>query len=68
MMRARLLSGVILGAVLTIAFAYLHDTQFVANDATGLARPFVNWDVVNADWQRLTGRLRQEWNRLAATR
>jgi hypothetical protein len=67
-MRARLLVGVVLGALLTIAFAYVHDTQFTATDATGVARPFVNWDVVNRDWQRLTGRIREEWSRLAANR
>jgi len=67
-MRARTLVGVVLGALLTIALAYLHDTQFVATDANGGARPFVNWDVVNRDWQRLTGRLRQEWSRPSASR
>jgi hypothetical protein len=67
-MRARSLVAVVLGALLTISLAYLHDTQFAATDTTGVARPFVNWDVVNRDWQRLTGRVRQEWNRLAANR
>jgi hypothetical protein len=67
-MRARMLVGVILGVLLTIALAYVHDTQFVTADASGIARPFVNWDVVNRDWQRLTGRLREEWNRIAANR
>jgi hypothetical protein len=67
-MRSRLLVGVLLGALLTISLAYMHDTQFAATDATGVTRPFVNWDVVNRDWQRLTGRLREQWNRLAANR
>jgi hypothetical protein len=67
-MSPRLSLGVILGVVLTIAVAYVHDTQFVGTDATGVARPFVSWDVVNRDWQRLTGRIRDEWNRLAANR
>jgi len=67
-MRARTWLGVILGALLTIAFAYVHDTQFTASDGTGVSRPYVNWDVVNRDWQRLTGRIREEWNRLAANR
>lgn len=64
----RFLLGLILGAALLMALAYFHDTQMVGSDTADAAsaRPFVNWDVVDRDWQRLTGRVRQEWNRLAA--
>jgi hypothetical protein len=65
----RFLLGLILGSALTIALAYFHDTQMASPDATTVAgRPMVNWDVVDHDWQQVTGRVRHEWNRLAANR
>jgi hypothetical protein len=58
----RILLGMILGAVLTIGGAYVYDTQ--ATTKPGIERPMVNWDVVSRNWNRLTGRVRQEWTRL----
>jgi hypothetical protein len=59
----RILFGMILGAALTIGGAYLHDTQFVGRP--GVERQvMVNWDVVSRNWNQLTARVRQEWNRL----
>jgi hypothetical protein len=64
----RFVLGVIVGIFLTLGVAYLHDAS-VRTDASApgaAARPMVNWDVVETEWQRITGRLRREWDRLAA--
>jgi hypothetical protein len=64
----RFLLGIIVGIGLTIGGAYLLDsgrTADAASNATA-ARPMVNWDVVDRNWQRATSRVRQEWDRLAA--
>ncbi len=43
--------GIILGVLLTIGAAYLHDLN-----ATG---KMVNWEVVSARWNALTGEVQQ---------
>lgn len=58
----RVLFGMVLGALLTIGVAYIHDTR-VAETAT-IERPMVNWDVVGKNWHQFTARMRDEWNRL----
>lgn len=66
----RLLLGIVLGALLTVAGAYLYDSSHALNAANASAnveRPLVNWDVVNNKWDHLTERARAEWNRLRAT-
>jgi hypothetical protein len=72
----RLLLGIILGIGLTIGGAYLFDSARTTDTASttdgasttvpAKARPMVNWDVVEANWQRVTSRVRREWDRLAA--
>lgn len=65
----RVLIGIILGAVLTAGSAYLYDSHkaMVALNAPAMAqRSLVNWDVVGTKWDRLSGRARAEWNRLAS--
>jgi hypothetical protein len=63
----RFIFGIIVGIFLTIGVAYLHDASVPDASASGpAARPMVNWDVVETEWQRVTGRLRREWDRLAA--
>jgi hypothetical protein len=64
----RLLLGIIIGIGLTIGVAYLHDSGSTADASSNAiaARPMVNWDVVDANWQRATSRVRREWDRLAA--
>ncbi len=63
----RFLLGIIVGIGLTIGGAYLYDSR-TATDVSNAraARPMVNWDVVDANWERATSRLRREWDRLAA--
>jgi hypothetical protein len=63
----RFLLGIIVGICLTIGGAYLYDGGSRADaSSTTAARPMVNWDVVDTNWQRASSRVRQEWDRLAA--
>jgi hypothetical protein len=65
----RVLTGIILGAILTIGGAYLYDSHNAlanTNAAAGVQRPMVNWDVVGNKWDHLTERARAEWNRLTS--
>jgi hypothetical protein len=66
----RLLLGMIIGMGLTIGGAYIYDSMGggTAESSPGAtaARPMVNWDVVDRNWQRATSRVKREWDRLAA--
>ncbi len=62
----RFLLGIIVGIGLTIGGAYLYDSGTTTDAAAAEARPMVNWDVVDTNWQRATSRMRREWDRLAA--
>jgi hypothetical protein len=64
----RFLLGVLIGVGLTVGAAYLYDSRNTADAASNAtaARPMVNWDVVDRNWQRATSRVRQEWDKLAA--
>ena len=66
----RVLVGIVLGCVLTIGGAYLHDSNNALGAKTqtqaAFPRPLVNWDVVSVEWNHLTERARAEWTRLAA--
>ena len=64
----RFLLGIIVGIGLTIGGAYLYDSRGTTDTAANAtaARPMVNWDVVDRNWQRASSRVRQEWDRLAA--
>jgi hypothetical protein len=61
----RVLLGIIIGVFLTIGGVYIHDTQFAAGKP-GVERQMVNWDAVGRNWNQLTARVRQEWNRLTS--
>jgi hypothetical protein len=64
----RFLLGIIVGVGLTVGAAYLYDSRNTADASSNAtaARPMVNWDVVDRNWQRATSRVRQEWDKLAA--
>ena len=70
----RLILGMILGAVLTVVGAYIHDNGtssappaqsegMPAPTEPAQARPMVNWDVVAQEWGRLSTRAQAEWNK-----
>jgi hypothetical protein len=62
--------GMILGALLTVAGAYLYDSMQTSSVATGPSagahRTMVNWDVVSQNWQSLKLRTQAEWNKLSS--
>ncbi len=62
----RFILGVIVGALLTIGFAYVHDTRLEETAST--ERPFVNWDAVGTSAHTATIAMREEWDRLTAKR
>lgn len=63
----RVILGMILGAILTIAGAYSYDvfsgkmavTQDAPANAVAEDRPMVNWDVVERRWRHLETNLRE---------
>src|SRR5690349_13399125 len=59
----RLLFGIVLGVLLTIGGAYIHDGGARA-DATTAERPMVNWDVVSVKWHGLTEGAKHQWDRV----
>jgi hypothetical protein len=61
----RVILGVILGAALTIAGAYLYDSTHALATTSTAQRPMVNWDVVSTKWDHLQTRARTEWTRIA---
>jgi hypothetical protein len=60
----RLLLGMILGALLTVAGAYAYDTSTgrapngLSVSAAGARPPMVNWDVVSDNWSGVQTNLR----------
>jgi hypothetical protein len=59
-----MLLGVILGAILTVAGAYLFDSSSgrapngLTTTSAGGQAPLVNWDVVSNDWNAFTTNVR----------
>jgi hypothetical protein len=66
----RILLGMVLGAAFTVAFAYYHDSTHASPGASGPAagihRTMVNWDVVEANWNRLKSKAQSGWTELKA--
>jgi hypothetical protein len=67
----RILFGMILGACLTIGFAYMYDASATNSSeqtaqTSGERKPMVNWDVVSVDWHEWSASVRNTWNKLAA--
>jgi hypothetical protein len=62
----RLLLGIILGAVLTVGFAYYYDSMHTSSLATGDNRPMVNWDVVESNWNDFKIKAQSGWTELKA--
>lgn len=63
----RLFLGIILGIVLTLGVAYVHDSTLpTASASAPVERPMVNWDVVRDNVSALAARARDQWARLTA--
>jgi len=64
----RVLFGMILGALLTIGVAFVHDSwssnSASASSSVADAR-MVNWDVVGANWRIVKDRARDTWTMLS---
>ena len=62
--------GMILGAILLVAGAYVSDSQSTSSVANGqnaaTSRTLVNWDVVSADWHALKTRAHEDWIKLSS--
>jgi hypothetical protein len=67
-MGMRTFLGMILGCLLTIGIVYLHDVRAsstVASSTTGVeTRQIVNWDVAQANWNKMTDNVRQAFVKL----
>lgn len=66
----RILIGMILGAILTVAAAYSIDSMNTSTVASGPNatdnKPMVNWDVVQTNWKNFKERAQQGWSDLRA--
>jgi hypothetical protein len=60
----RVFLGMVLGALLTVLAAYIHDGG--RTDQVGGARTMVNWDVVSENWQAAKTRVQHEWTQLSS--
>jgi hypothetical protein len=60
--------GMILGCLLTIGMVYIHDVRAsssVASTTTGVeTRQIVNWDVAQANWNKMTENAHHAWIKL----
>jgi hypothetical protein len=68
----RVFLGMILGVLLTIGAAFLHDTWATGpSSTTGSTssaveqRAMVNWDVVGENWRIARQRMREAWTTLS---
>ncbi len=65
----RFLTGVIVGILLTVVTALIHDNNAgTADTATIAQRPMVNWEVVRANVTDLSAWARQQWTKLTSDR
>jgi hypothetical protein len=66
----RVLLGIILGVILTIAGAYFYDSSTgresngLTTTAAGGQAPLVNWDVVSSEWNIFTTNVRESADNL----
>jgi hypothetical protein len=62
--------GMILGALLLVCGVYVYDsmqTSSVANGQVAQAnRTIVNWDVAQADWNKLKNRAHEDWVKISS--
>jgi hypothetical protein len=67
----RFILGVILGAILTVTIAFIHDNWVTGTVTTGAPAAvskhhnMVNWDVVSANWRTARRRAHEAWTTLS---
>ena len=59
----RSLVGLILGCLLTVAAAYIHDTTVAEGGPAG-ANALVNWDVAAREWDRVKAGVQTAWEKV----
>jgi hypothetical protein len=65
----RVIIGMLLGAVLTVGGAYVHDSIYASTTtptppAASGQRPLVNWDVFNVTARNTSAAANRMWNQL----
>lgn len=60
----RVLFGMMLGALLTVFAAYIHDSARTGE--AGLSRNMVNWEIVSENWQAAKTGVQRGWTQLSA--
>lgn len=60
----RLIPGIILGILITIGTAYVHDSWTSEPGAATEEQRMVNWDVVHRNFHDMGVNIAAEWNRL----
>lgn len=55
--------GIVLGCLLTIAAAYIHDTTVAKGGADG-SDALVNWDVAAREWDRVKQGVNTAWQKM----
>ena len=58
--KMRTFFGIILGCLLTIAVAYIHDTTYAKGGEEG-TNALVNWDVAAREWDQLKQGVQTAW-------
>ena len=66
----RMLFGIILGSLLTIAVFYVHDSMVASTggslETSSMSKTIVNWDVAASDWGLVKEGVRTTWLKLRA--
>ena len=60
----RFLLGMIFGALLLVAGAYLYDNH--GSDPAARQRNMVNWNVVSENWTAVKSRVQREWANISS--
>lgn len=66
----RLFFGMVLGCLLTVGAAFVHDSSLGTRGATPettVERPMVNWDVVRDNFRRWGAAVQEQWNKLTGS-
>ena len=61
----RTILGMIIGCLLTVAAAYIHDTA-TPSTTVGSSEKLVNWDVAAREWAHVKATAHTAWEKLQA--